>query len=145
MKQKNIQFGRHRQARKDEAMSLPRKLRIRCGVCGTRQAKCLTPTGPICRICSARRRQTYLLSYFYENHLAGRGISSLHAPPSSTFYGKNPGGLGMANIRGLQRTGTVHEPTNGLFYLTPAGILECEAIFHKELRRTPHRQAKQDE
>lgn len=116
-------------------MGLPRKSRIRCGLCGTRQAKCLTTTGPICRVCAARRRQTYLLSYLYENHLRGLGISSLHAPPRSTFYGCDPGGLGMANIRGLQRTGAIHEPSTGVFYLTPAGILECEAIFHKELKR----------
>lgn len=71
-------------------------------------------------------RQSFLLIYVYSK----QAIATHHAEPYKAYLGgrqfENPGGLGMANVRGLERRGWVCEQTPGLFYITPLGVQAAE-------------------
>lgn len=67
-------------------------------------------------------RQNWLLEYFWKKH--PQGIADVHVVPCEA-----PAGIGMVNIRGLQRRGLVQEPAPGVFYLTEQGVQACQELF----------------
>jgi hypothetical protein len=73
-------------------------------------------------------RQCWLLIYLLTKHPIG--ISANHGVPHSCDYNGRyygcPGGLGMANLRGLERRGYVTENAPSLFRLTENGILAAQ-------------------
>lgn len=74
-------------------------------------------------------RQAWLLIYLLTRY--PRGVSENgKVPHSCDWLGKNygnPGGIGMGNLRGLEKRGYVKEQREGLFYLTENGVLAAEA------------------
>jgi hypothetical protein len=73
-------------------------------------------------------RQAWLLIYMLSKHPIG--ICEIHGVPySCTYSGKYygcPSGIGLGNMRGLERRGYVRETYPGLFYLTENGVLAAE-------------------
>ena len=73
-------------------------------------------------------RQSWLLIYMLSRH-PNAVVSTKAVPYSCDLNGRNygcPGGIGMGNLRGLQRRGYVKDQGYGLFSLTEEGVLRAQ-------------------
>lgn len=73
-------------------------------------------------------RQCWLLIYLLSRYPSGISETS-RVPYSCDLNGKNygcPGGIGMLNIRGLQKRGYVKALGNGLYALTENGVIVAQ-------------------
>ena len=83
-------------------------------------------------------RQSWLLIYLLSRHPVGITRTN-EVPYSCNFNGRYyrcPVGIGMGNIRGLQKRGFVFEPRIGFFYLTENGVLAAQEAANDDRWRT---------
>jgi hypothetical protein len=94
------------------------------------------------------QRQMYLLLAFADRYAEGIrntgqpfGFVPTHRLPSCIRISKDlticdPGGIGMANVRGLIRKGLVEETAPNFFYISDTGRIAAEIMIKRLLDRS---------